>query len=150
MSELSLVIRNGTVVDGSGRPGYRADVGVSGDRIVEIGLDLGNADAEVDADGHVVSPGFIDGHTHLDAQVFWDPMGTPSCWQGVTTAIMGNCGFTLAPARADARELVLRNLERAEDIPKEALEQGIEWSWERFSGYLDALDRRPLGINFGA
>ncbi|MBW8826024.1 MAG: amidohydrolase family protein [Acidobacteria bacterium] len=150
MSEFSLVIRNGTVVDGSGLASYRADVGVAGRHIASIGRIRDKGETEIDAEGQVVTPGFIDGHTHMDAQVFWDPLGTPSCWQGVTTAIMGNCGFTLAPARADARELVLRNLERAEDIPAEAMAEGVEWSWERFSGYLDALDRRPLGINFGA
>lgn len=150
MATFDLVIRNGTVIDGSGAPGRRADVGVSAGRIVEIGPQTERGATEVDAEGHVVTPGFIDGHTHLDAQVFWDPLGTPSCWHGVTSVIMGNCGFTLAPARAGARELVLRNLERAEDIPKEALDQGVEWSWETFGGYLDALERRPLGINFGA
>ncbi len=92
----------------------------------------------------MVTPGFIDGHTHMDAQVFWDPLGTNSCWHGVTTAVMGNCGFTLAPVRDDARALVVRNLERAEDIAPAAL-AGLEWSWETFPEYLDAVDRAAQG-----
>ena len=105
-----LVVRGGTVIDGSGSAGIRADVGVRDGRIVEVGRIGGRGREEVDAEGHVVSPGFVDGHTHMDAQVFWDELGTSSCWQGVTTVVMGHCGFTLAPARADRRELVVRNL----------------------------------------
>ena len=147
---LDLVIRNGTVVDGSGFGAYRADVGVVGDRIVGIGRIRDRARREVDAEGCVVTPGFIDGHTHFDAQVFWDRLGVNSCWHGVTTVVMGNCGFTLAPVRADARELVVRNLERAEDIDPVALAEGIDWSWEHFRGYLDAVDRLPKGIHYAA
>ena len=98
----------------------------------------------------MVTPGFVDGHTHMDAQLFWDPLGTSSCWHGVTTVVMGNCGFTLAPARADARALVVRNLERAEDIDPGALAAGIDWQWETFAEYLDAVDRQPKGINYAA
>src|SRR5271169_3449163 len=112
-----LVIRNGTVIDGTGLPSYRADVAVIGDRIAHIGRVDERGSREIDAEGHVVTPGFVDGHTHMDAQVFWDPLGSCSCWHGVTTVVMGNCGFTLAPARPDARELVVSNLEKAEDIP---------------------------------
>src|SRR3981081_937911 len=93
-----VVIRNGTVVDGTGLPGYRADVGIRGGIIAAIGRIHDRGVEEIDADGHAVTPGFIDGHTHMDAQVFWDPLGSCSCWHGVTTAIMGHCGFTLAPA----------------------------------------------------
>jgi N-acyl-D-amino-acid deacylase len=145
-----LVIRNGTVVDGSGFGSYRADVGVAGDTIAFVGRIREPGRVDIDAEGHVVTPGFIDGHTHMDAQVLWDPTGANSCWHGVTTAVMGNCGFTLAPVRAAARALVVRNLERAEDIDPAALVQGIDWSFESFPEYLDAVDRRPKGINFAA
>lgn len=144
-----LVIRGGTVVDGSGLPRYGADVAVSGGRIARIGRSIRERGAEeIDARGLVVAPGFIDGHTHMDAQVAWDPLGTCSCWHGVTTVVMGNCGFTLAPCRPDERHLVLRNLERAEDIPAEAMEAGIEWTWETYAQYLDAVARWPKGINY--
>jgi N-acyl-D-amino-acid deacylase len=143
-----LVIRNGWVVDGSGSPRYRADVGVAGGRIVAIGRIGGAARQVVDADGQAVAPGFVDGHTHMDAQVFWDPLGTCSCWHGVTSVVMGNCGFTLAPcARAD-RHLVMRNLERAEDIAADAMEAGIDWRWTTFAEFLGAVDALPKGINY--
>ncbi len=145
-----LVIRNGTVVDGSGFGSFRADVGVTAGRIAEIGRIGTSGRREIDATGHVVTPGFIDGHTHFDAQVFWEPSGANSCWHGVTTAVMGNCGFTLAPVRDGERALVVRNLERAEDIDPAALAAGIEWAWEGFPGYLDAVDRLPKGINYAA
>ncbi len=141
------VIRNGDVVDGSGAGRFRADVAIDGGRIVEVGTVTGRGHREIDADGQVVTPGFIDGHTHMDAQLFWDPLGTSSCWHGVTTVVMGNCGFTLAPVQPDATELVVRNLERAEDIPRESMAEGIKWSWEHFAEYLDVVDALPKGIN---
>ncbi|MFI5041001.1 MAG: amidohydrolase family protein [Acidimicrobiales bacterium] len=144
------VIRNGTVVDGSGLGSFRADVGIVGDRIALVGRIRERGATDIDAEGHVVTPGFIDGHTHMDAQVFWDPSGSSSCWHGVTTAVMGNCGFTLAPVRDDERALVVRNLERAEDINPAALAAGIDWSFRTFPEYLDAVDRLPKGINYGA
>jgi N-acyl-D-amino-acid deacylase len=145
---LDLVIRNGVLIDGSGLPRHRADVGVRHGRIVELGRIRERAHDEIDADGLVVAPGFIDGHTHMDAQIFWDPLGTCSCWHGVTTVVMGNCGFTLAPcARAD-RHLVVRNLQRAEDISLDAMEAGIRWTWTTFPEYLDALAALPKGINY--
>jgi N-acyl-D-amino-acid deacylase len=143
-----LVIRGGRVVDGSGLPAFVADIAIAGDRIVEIGRVTERGKEEISAEGHIVTPGFIDIHTHLDAQVNWDPLGTCSSWQGVTTAVMGNCGFTLAPVRRDAHALVVRNLERAEDIPAEAMAAGIDWRWESFSQYMDVVDRLPKGINF--
>jgi N-acyl-D-amino-acid deacylase len=147
---LDLVIRNGTVVDGSGGEPVRADVGISNGIITEVGQVDGPAHQSIDADGHVVTPGFIDGHTHLDAQFFWDPLGSSSCWHGVTTVVMGNCGFTLAPVRPGRHDLVVRNLERAEDMAPEALAAGIDWSWESFPEYLDAVDRLPKAINIAA
>lgn len=143
-----LVVRNGTVVDGSGMPRFRADVGIQGGRITKIGRITDKGREEFDADGHIVSPGFVDGHTHMDAQISWDPLGTCSCWHGVTSVVMGNCGFTLAPARAHQRNLVVRNLERAEDISADAMAAGIEWTWETYPEYLDSLDRLPKGINY--
>jgi N-acyl-D-amino-acid deacylase len=145
-----LVIRNATVVDGSGLGSFRADVAVVGDRIAAVGKVSESARFEIEAEGHVVTPGFIDAHTHMDAQIFWDASGSSSCWQGVTTAVMGNCGFTLAPVRSHERALVVRNLEKAEDIDPAALDAGIDWSFETFSQYLDAVDRLPKGINFAA
>jgi len=144
-----LVIKNGTVIDGSGLPRYRADVGVRHGRIVTIGRIRERAREVVDADGQVVTPGFVDGHTHMDAQIFWDPLGTSSCWHGITSVVMGNCGFTLAPCAKENKHLVVRNLQRAEDIPPAAMEAGIEWRWTTFPEFLDCLDSLPKGINYG-
>jgi N-acyl-D-aspartate/D-glutamate deacylase len=148
--EFDLVVRGGLVVDGTGEPAKRADVAVIGDQIVAVGEVEGRGRRELDADGQVVAPGFVDAHTHMDAQVFWDDLGKPTCWHGVTTVVMGNCGFTLAPARQDERALVVRNLERAEDIAPEAMAQGIEWTWSTFAEYLDAVEARPKGLNHAA
>jgi N-acyl-D-amino-acid deacylase len=145
---LDLLIKNGTVVDGSGGARYRADVGVRDGRIVAIGRVSERAARSIDAEGLVVAPGFVDGHTHMDAQVFWDPLGSCSCYHGVTTAVMGNCGFTLAPCAAQDADLVFRNLERAEDLPRESLLAGIDWRWETFPQFLDAVDAQPKGINY--
>jgi N-acyl-D-aspartate/D-glutamate deacylase len=143
-----LIVKNGTVIDGSGLPRFRGDVGVRHGTIVEIGRIRGQAREVIDAEGQVVAPGFIDGHTHMDAQVFWDPLGTSSCWHGITTVVMGNCGFTLAPCAARDKAMVVRNLQRAEDIPPQAMEAGIEWTWTTFPEFLDTLDRLPKGINY--
>ena len=144
-----LVVKNGMIVDGSGLPRYRADVGVKDGKIAEIGRINGAAAKEtLDAEGRVVSPGFVDGHTHMDAQIFWDPIGTSSCFQGVTSVVMGNCGFTLAPCREAEADLVIRNLERAEDISRAAMKAGIKWRWETFPEFLDVLDTLPKGINY--
>jgi len=143
-----LVIRNGMVIDGSGLPRYRADVGVRHGRIVTIGRIRERARDVIDADGQVVTPGFVDGHTHMDAQIFWDPLGTSSCWHGITSVVMGNCGFTLAPCAASDKHFVVRNLQRAEDIPPAAMEAGIEWRWTTFPEFLDCLESLPKGINY--
>jgi N-acyl-D-amino-acid deacylase len=148
--EYDLVIRDGTIVDGSGLPGYQADVGIKNGRILSIGKIRASAEHVIEAEGHVVAPGFIDGHTHMDAQVFWDPLGTCSCWHGVTSVVMGNCGFSLAPCSEKDKLLVMRNLERAEDISPRAMEAGIRWSWDNFPQYLDAVEGLPKGINYTA
>ena len=143
-----LVIKNGVVIDGSGLPRYRADVGVRNGRIASIGRIRESARQVIDAEGRVVAPGFVDGHTHMDAQIFWDPLGTCSCWHGITSVVMGNCGFTLAPCADKDKQLVMRNLERAEDISADAMNVGIEWSWTTFREYLDTVERLPKGINY--
>ena len=147
MAAYDLVVRNGAVVDGSGMPARPADVAVSDGAIVAVGAVEGRGAREIDAEDHIVTPGFIDGHTHMDAQFFWDPLGTSSCWHGVTTVVVGNCGFTLAPCRSGREQLVIDNLEKAEDIPAAALAAGVRFEWETFAEYLDVFDRLPKGIN---
>lgn len=143
-----LVIKNGSVVDGSGNPQYRADVAVNDGKIAAIGRINEGAKKTIDAEGHVVSPGFVDGHTHMDAQVFWDPIGSCSCYHGVTSVVMGNCGFTLAPCKQEDADMVFRNLERAEDLSRDAMLEGIDWRWETFPQFLDVVDELPKGINY--
>ncbi len=145
---VDLVIKNGAIIDGSGGASYRADVAVDDGCIVAIGRFTGKSQQTIDADGLVVSPGFVDGHTHMDAQVFWDPIGSCSCYHGVTSVVMGNCGFTLAPCKQEDADLVFRNLERAEDLSRDAMLQGIDWTWETFPEFLDAVDNLPKGINY--
>lgn len=145
-----LIIRNGTIVDGSGMPRFRGDVGIAEGKIAAIGKVRESGRETIDADGHIVAPGLIDAHTHMDAQVFWDALGTCSCWHGVTSVVMGNCGFSLAPCGEKDKLLVMRNLERAEDISPEAMEAGIKWSWTTFAEYLDAVERQHKGINYAA
>lgn len=148
--QYDLLIQNGTIVDGSGMPRFQADVGIVDGKIAAIGKIRDIAKEVIDAEGHVVAPGFIDGHTHMDAQVFWDPLGTCSCWHGITSVVMGNCGFSLAPCSEENKLMVMRNLERAEDISPEAMEAGIPWSWTTFPEYLDSVERLPKGINYAA
>ncbi|MET0144834.1 MAG: amidohydrolase family protein [Ilumatobacteraceae bacterium] len=143
------VIRGGTVVDGTGAAGFVADVAVSGGRIVGIGPDLAG-DVVIDATGRVVAPGFIDIHTHYDAQVFWDPALTPSCYHGVTTVIAGNCGFSIAPTRPDQRTLIAQTLEKVEDMDPESLAAGIPWDFVTFPEYLASVERRGTVLNFAA
>jgi N-acyl-D-amino-acid deacylase len=147
---LDLVIRGGTIVDGSGAARFRGDVGVRNGAIVEIGRIRAAAERTIDAEGLIVAPGFIDGHTHMDAQVAWDRIGSCSCWHGVTTVIMGNCGFALAPCPPQEREWFARCLTAVEDIPTEAMMAGIDWTWETFPEYLATVDRLPKAINYGA
>jgi N-acyl-D-aspartate/D-glutamate deacylase len=145
-----LIIRGGTIIDGTGMPRFKGDIGIAQGKIAAIGRLRDGARETIDAEGHVVAPGFIDAHTHMDAQVFWDALGTCSCWHGVTSVVMGNCGFSLAPCGEQDKLLVMRNLERAEDIAPEAMEAGIKWSWTTFAEYLDAVERLPKGINYAA
>ncbi|MBT8446947.1 MAG: amidohydrolase family protein [Gammaproteobacteria bacterium] len=144
-----VVIENGTVVDGTGAPRRRADIAVRDGVIVEIGKVDGRARRSIDAADLVVAPGFIDPHTHYDAQICWDDMPSPSCWHGVTTVMMGNCGVGLAPCRAAEREVSTWDLVNVEAIPFEVLEQGVTWDWESFPEYMDAAAARGPGLNLG-
>jgi N-acyl-D-aspartate/D-glutamate deacylase len=144
-----IVIRGGTVVDGSGGKRFSADVGIKNGVIAEIGRITAPAARTIDADGLIVSPGFIDGHTHMDAQVAWDPLGSCSCWHGVTSVVMSNCGFALAPCKPEDRDLYARCLSAVEDIPTEAMAAGIDWTWETFPEYLATVERLPKAINYG-
>jgi N-acyl-D-aspartate/D-glutamate deacylase len=142
-----LLIKNATVVDGTGASRYRADVLVSGGKIAEIGSIKGGAGRTIDASGLIVSPGFIDPHTHYDAQICWDRTITPSSWHGVTTVVMGNCGVGLAPCRPEKREVVTWDLVTVEAIPFDVLNMGLTWDWESFPQYMDAASRRGSAIN---
>ena len=141
-----VLIKNGLVADGSGMPAYHADVGIAGGRIVTIGKVDGHAREVVDASGSVVAPGFIDPHTHYDAQLFWDPLATPTSWHGFTSVLMTNCGFGIAPVKPEHRDYIRRMLAKVEAMPLASLEQGVPWSWQSYGEYLHALDR-GLGVN---
>ena len=142
-----VVIRGGSVVDGTGAEPYSADIAIDGDTITEIGKVADKGKAEIQADGLNVSPGFVDLHTHLDAQIGWDPQVTSVSWHGVTTALLGNCGVTFAPCRASDREFLAGMMETVEDIPKNAILHGLPWNWESYGGYLDALEALGPSIN---
>jgi N-acyl-D-aspartate/D-glutamate deacylase len=144
-----VVIKNGLVVDGSGGTPYRADVAVQGDRIAAVGKVTDAAQRIIDAEGHIVTPGFVDIHTHLDAQISWDPIASSSCWHGVTSVVMGNCGVTFAPCRPQDREYLAHLMESVEDIPAETIMAGMPWQWETYGEYLRALDALPKGVNVG-
>src|SRR5438132_5599909 len=147
---MDFVLRNARLVDGTGAPARAADVGVAGDRIAAVGeIDAGKAE-QIDLDGLTLAPGVIDIHTHFDAQVLWDPDLTPSSWHGVTTVVMGNCGFGIAPTRPEHRSTIARTLENVEGMSFEALEAGIPWTFETFPEYLDTLDATAKRLNVGA
>jgi N-acyl-D-aspartate/D-glutamate deacylase len=145
-----VVIRGGKVVDGTGRPGRTADVAVAGDRVVAVGKVDEPGRREVDADGAVVTPGWVDIHTHYDGQATWDPEVSPSGWHGVTTVVMGNCGVGFAPARAGERDFLIQLMEGVEDIPGSALVEGMTWNWESFPEYLDELERTDRVMDVSA
>ena len=142
-----LVIRGGMVVDGSGAPARRADVAIAGDRIMAIGDNIGTGRDEIDASGKIVTPGFVDIHTHYDGQATWDQEMAPSSWHGVTTVVMGNCGVGFAPARPDRQDWLISLMEGVEDIPGTALAEGMTWDWETFPEYMDALERLPRTVD---
>jgi N-acyl-D-amino-acid deacylase len=144
-----LVIRNGTVVDGTGAPARQADVAIEGGRIVAVGDDIGRGRRELNADGLLVTPGFVDPHTHYDGQATWDPLLAPSSHHGVTTVAMGNCGVGFAPVAPDRHDWLIAMMEGVEDIPGTALHEGLRWDWESFPEYLDALERQPRAIDVG-
>ena len=149
-----VIIRNGTVVDGTGAAARRADVAVSGDRIAGV-VDLddggieGTGAREIDAEGRFVTPGFVDIHTHLDAQLAWDPVATSSCWHGVTSVVMGNCGVTFAPCRPEDRSTMAEMMESVEDIPRDAIMEALPWDWETYGEYYESVGRLATGPNVG-
>lgn len=146
-----LLIKNGTIVDGTGEAPYRGDVAVRDGKIVAIGeVDASEGASEtIDAEGQLVTPGWVDIHTHFDGQATWDPLLTPSCWHGVTTVVMGNCGVGFAPVKPDARNWLIELMEGVEDIPGSALSEGIKWDWETFPEFLDALEKHPHTMDIG-
>ncbi len=150
--DFDLVIRGGLLVDGTGGPSVAGDVGIRGGRIAALGEVQGDAAETLDVDGQVVAPGFVDIHTHYDAQVFWDRMLTISPWHGVTSVVMGNCGFGIAPTRPSDRELILLTLENVEGMSIDTLQAGVgaDWPFETFPEYLDAVAARGTAINVGA
>ena len=146
---LDLAIRGGTIVDGSGEPSFTGDVGIRAGKIVEVGRLTESAQRELDADGLLVTPGWVDVHTHYDGQATWDDLLTPSCWHGVTTVVMGNCGVGFAPVRPGSHDYLIKLMEGVEDIPGTALSEGITWEWESFPEYLDSIAKRKTSVDFG-
>ena len=144
-----LIITGGTIVDGTGQPAFTGDVAVSNGRITGVGRDLGPARRTLKADGLLVTPGWVDVHTHYDGQAVWDPLLAPSLWHGVTTVVMGNCGVGFAPVRPNRREYLITMMESVEDIPRQSLSAGINWQWETFPEYLDALAAIPRTLDVG-
>ena len=144
-----LIIKNGLIYDGKGSKPYKADLAISNEKIVGIGDIQGDAKEIINAEGKIVTPGFVDIHTHYDGQVTWDPYLRPSTYHGVTTVVMGNCGVGFSPCKPDQRDWLIGLMEGVEDIPGTALHEGIDWEWESFPEYLDALDKKPLAIDVG-
>lgn len=145
--EFDLIIRNGVIVDGSGKPVFTGDVAVSGGKIAAVGKVEGSAKQEIDADGKLVTPGFVDIHTHFDGQATWENRMSPSSNHGVTTVLMGNCGVGFAPCRPHQRDMLVKLMEGVEDIPEVVMVDGLPWNWETFPDYLDALEKRELDVD---
>ena len=144
-----LIVQGGTIADGTGQPSFTGDIAVTDGKISGVGSDLGQAKRTLKADGLIVAPGWVDVHTHYDGQVSWDPLLTPSLWHGVSTIVMGNCGVGFAPVVPERREELIGMMESVEDIPRQSLSAGIDWQWETFPEYLDALDAIPRTIDVG-
>src|SRR6202166_781354 len=148
MSRLDTGVRNGMIVDGTRAPRYRGDIGIKGGRIADIGrLGAGDCASEIDASSLIVAPGFIDLHTHYDAQIFWDPHCSISGWHGVTSVAIGNCGFGFAPVRPEQRERAMLTMTRVEAIPYASMKAGLPWDWVTVPQFLDSLARQPKGIH---
>src|SRR5579864_5210899 len=145
-----LVIKDGKIVDGTGAPAFHGDIAIDGAKIVAVGGKAGPARREVDAGGMVVAPGWVDIHTHYDGQVAWDPYLSPSSWHGVTTLVMGNCGVGFAPVRPGKEDFLISMMDGVEDIPTETLKAGIDFKWESFGEYLDALSQMKRVLDIGA
>src|SRR6201996_193069 len=147
MPDFDLVIRNGTIVDGSGAATYEGDVGIIGNRIAAVGDVSGSRSEEIDARGKLVTPGFVDIHTHYDAQAVWDDHLAPSAWHGVTTVVMGNCGVGFAPCKPEDRQKLVELMEGVEDIPGAVMDKGLKWEWQSFPESLTALERKPRDVD---
>ena len=145
-----IVIRGGTILDGTGTEAFTGDIAIDGGKIAAVGGKAGPGRREIDANGLLVTPGWVDVHTHYDGQATWDPVLAPSSWHGVTTILFGNCGVGFAPVRKEHRDGLIDLMEAIEDIPGTALAEGLKWDWESFPEYLDALDRMPRTIDIGA
>ena len=150
MPEYDLIIKDGMVIDGTRMPRFRGDIGIKNGRIAKIGrLRASDAAKTVDASGHIVAPGFVDLHTHYDAQLFWDPYCSISSWHGVTSVVIGNCGFGFAPVHPEGRERAMLTMTRVEAIPYAAMKAGMPWDWTTFPEFLDSIDRRGIHTRIG-
>ena len=145
-----IVIRGGTIIDGTGKAAFTGDVAIAGGRIAAVGGKQGPARREIDATGLLVTPGWVDVHTHYDGQAMWDPLLAPSCWHGVTTVMFGNCGVGFAPVKKHHRGALMDLMEGVEEIPNPVLADGLTWEWESFPDFIDALERRPRAIDIAA
>src|SRR5256714_10081671 len=148
MAEFDMIIRGGTIVDGTGMPRFKGDLGIKNGKITAVdGIKSAAADQVIDAEGLVVAPGIVDAHTHYDAQVFWDPYCTISGWHGVTSVVIGNCGFGFAPCRPEDRDRAMLSLARNEAVPLKTMQAGMPWDWVTFEEFLGSVDRTPKGVN---